>query len=107
MGVWHHVLTRSVTGNHFLVSAKAEVMAGTWEALGEQLEALNQYLQERPLAVLCSVFAVIVSSWLLWRCLSRYGSKKKRESLRIIIPTLYVEGTLCGVFGNCSLIQET
>ncbi|CAI8055933.1 Patatin-like phospholipase domain-containing protein 7 [Geodia barretti] len=52
-------------------------MAGTWEALGDQLEALNQYLQERPLAVLCSVFAVIVSSWLLWRCLSRYGSKKK------------------------------
>ena len=101
MGVWHHVSHVLTCSDHFLVSAKAEVMAGTWETVGEQLEALNQYLQERPLAVLCSVAAVILSSWLLWRCLSRYGSKKKRESLRIIIRTLYVRGKLYGVFGNC------
>lgn len=54
--------------------------ASTWEMVVEQLEALNQYLLERPLAVLGSFVVIILSFGLLWRCLYRY-SKKKRECL--------------------------
>ena len=59
-------------------------MSGSWETvwqglvpLGEQLEAINQYLLERPLALVCSAVLVFLSG-LLWRCLR---SRKKREYL--------------------------
>ena len=54
-------------------------MASIWEPVGVQLEALNQYLQERPLVLLSSVVLIILSSGLLWRCVARYNNKKKKK----------------------------